>query len=84
MDFAQLGPEAEGWLREALGYLNFSSGAADPKFLRAINGLFGRLLEMDGGGSRRGGGCAASWRRVWRSFAAAATPSATWIRPPLS
>ena len=45
MDFDQLGPEAEGWVREALGYLNFSSGAADPKFLRAINSLFGRLTE---------------------------------------
>src|SRR5262245_28888280 len=27
-------------LEEAVGYLNFSSGASDPKFLRAINTLF--------------------------------------------
>ena len=27
-------------LEEAVGYLNFSSGASDPKFLRALNALF--------------------------------------------
>ena len=27
-------------LEEAVGYLNFSSGASDPKFLRTINALF--------------------------------------------
>jgi hypothetical protein len=31
-------------LQEAIGYLNFSSGASDPKFLRAVNTLF-RSLE---------------------------------------
>src|SRR5207244_4117199 len=30
-------------LEEAVGYLNFSSGATDPKFLRAINTLFGEV-----------------------------------------
>src|SRR5437763_3514345 len=27
-------------LEEAVGYLNFSNGASDPKFLRALNALF--------------------------------------------
>jgi hypothetical protein len=31
-------------LQEAIGYLNFSSGASDPKFLRALNALF-RSIE---------------------------------------
>ena len=33
-------------VREILGYLNFSSGASDAKFLRDLNQLFG-LLESD-------------------------------------
>jgi len=33
-----------GLLEEAVGYLNFSSGASDPKFLRNINSLF-RAIE---------------------------------------
>jgi hypothetical protein len=32
-------------LQEAIGYLNFSSGASDPKFLRAMNSLF-RSVEQ--------------------------------------
>src|SRR3954463_15334306 len=30
-------------LEEVVGYLNFSSGASDPKFLRAINTLFAAI-----------------------------------------
>jgi hypothetical protein len=30
-------------LEEAVGYLNFSSGASDPKFLRALNALFAKI-----------------------------------------
>src|SRR3954453_5097342 len=33
-------------LEEAVGYLNFSNGASDPKFLRALNSLFG-TVEVD-------------------------------------
>src|SRR5260370_21281666 len=37
-------------LEEAVGYLNFSSGASDPKFLRAINTLFAAVeRNCDGG-----------------------------------
>src|SRR5436305_1030477 len=33
-------------LDDAVGYLNFSSGASDPKFLRALNALFA-AIELD-------------------------------------
>lgn len=46
MRFVDLGPDAEVWLREAVGYLNFSSGASDPKFLRNLNALYA-LLDRD-------------------------------------
>lgn len=60
MDFDRLGPDAQAWVREALGYLNYSSGAADPKFLRAVNGLFGHLAAA-------GDGCPEPpWRRLRR------------------
>src|SRR5260370_38039576 len=37
-------------LEEAVGYLNFSSGASDPKFLRAISTLFAAVeCNCDGG-----------------------------------
>ena len=40
----QLGPEAWKRLEEIAGYLNFSSGAEEPRFLANLNALFG-LLE---------------------------------------
>lgn len=40
-----LGPEARKTVQECLGYLNFSSGAADPKFLGNLNDLFARLAK---------------------------------------
>ena len=40
------GLEAQGALQEMLGYLNFSSGAPDPRFQRNVNALFG-LIEAD-------------------------------------
>src|SRR4051794_5438397 len=41
-------PEAvlSALLEEAVGYLNFSSGATDPKFLRALNAIFA-VIERD-------------------------------------
>ena len=30
-------------LEEAVGYLNFSSGASDPKFLRAVSAIFAKI-----------------------------------------
>jgi hypothetical protein len=41
MDFDSLGPEAWKTVQEILGYLNFSSGAADSQFLKNVNDLFG-------------------------------------------
>jgi hypothetical protein len=40
--------DAATWalLEEAVGYLNFSNGASDPKFLRALNSLFA-TVEVD-------------------------------------
>ena len=45
-------------LREAIGYLNFSSGASDPCFLRALDALFASSVRGDeqGGGSQHGDG----------------------------
>lgn len=37
------GADAKVVLQEVLGYLNFSSGAPDPKFLRAVNLLYRRI-----------------------------------------
>jgi len=44
MDLAQLGLEGRQDLEEILGYLNYSSGSPDPRFLRSLNHLFG-LIE---------------------------------------
>ncbi len=33
-------------LEEAVGYLNFSNGASDPKFLRAVNSLFAAIEQL--------------------------------------
>jgi len=43
MDIDELGPEQQAILRSALGYLNFSSGAADAAFRRNINELFAAI-----------------------------------------
>ena len=45
MELDRLGPEARKLVQEVAGYLNFSSGASDARFLRAINDLFGRVAE---------------------------------------
>ena len=46
MDVRNVGQEAQPTLQEMLGYLNFSSGAPDPRFQRNTNALFG-LIEAD-------------------------------------
>jgi len=43
MELGQLGNDAWKIAQEILGYLNFSSGAPDPAFLRNVNDLFGRI-----------------------------------------
>ncbi len=40
MDWQRLGPEVRNFVRDILGYLNFSSGASDTAFLRSVNEVF--------------------------------------------
>lgn len=44
MDWQRPGPEVRPCARDILGYLNFSSGASDPAFLRRLNEVF-RAIE---------------------------------------
>ena len=43
MDHAKLGDDVALLARDILGYLNFSSGAPDPRFLKNFSDLFGRI-----------------------------------------
>ena len=49
MELDQLGPDATRNAQEILGYLNFSSGAPDPGFLKNLNDLFGLAGEASDG-----------------------------------
>ncbi len=57
MELDRLGPKARDLVQDIAGYLNFSSGAPDPRFLRAVNDLYGIIAE---GGEPRD--------RVWRTL----------------
>ena len=48
MERKKSGGTAAATARDILGYLNFSSGAADPHFLGNINELFGLLQDEPG------------------------------------
>ena len=51
MELNDLGGNARRLLQEILGYLNFSSGAADTRFLADLNELFGLVEgESEDGG----------------------------------
>src|SRR5262249_37422427 len=43
-----LTPDEETAVKEILGYLNFSSGAGDPRFARNLDRLHGWLVLVDG------------------------------------
>ena len=43
MDLNQLASDAGKTIQEILGYLNFSAGNPDPRFLQGINSLFGQI-----------------------------------------
>src|SRR3954465_12421822 len=45
MDIPPTRTESRAALQEALGYLNFSSGAPDPRFQRVVNDLYGQTEE---------------------------------------
>ena len=47
MELNDLGADALQLVEEILGYLNFSSGASDPTFLKNLNDLFGRIDTGD-------------------------------------
>ncbi len=47
MDPDRLGADAQQVMEEVLGYLNFSSGAPDPRFLENIDRLFARIEAAD-------------------------------------
>ncbi len=48
MNLEALGGDARKSAELVLGYLNFSSGASDPAFLRGLNQLFGAIEEASG------------------------------------
>ncbi|MGW8257671.1 MAG: hypothetical protein ACWGMZ_09320, partial [Thermoguttaceae bacterium] len=50
MDFNTLGSDVRQFIEEILGYLNFSSGSPDPKFLKNLNELFSRIDKRDSSG----------------------------------
>ena len=48
MDHTKLGDDATSLTRDILGYLNFSSGAPDPRFLKNLCDLIYSLSENPG------------------------------------
>lgn len=50
-NFPKPDQQCAAWLDEIVGYLNFSSGATDTKFLTKINQLYG-VIEQDGSRAR--------------------------------
>jgi hypothetical protein len=50
MKWNDLEADVRQLVEEILGYLNFSSGAPDPAFLKNLNDLFGRIDAQDRGG----------------------------------
>ncbi len=47
MDLGWLDPDARRDLEEVAGYLNYSSGSADPRFLGSLNHLFEAISQRD-------------------------------------
>jgi hypothetical protein len=77
MDPGGLGNPAEKLFQETLGYLNYSSGASDPRFLANVNQLFGELELQQPVPARRPRRAAATgeptWQALGRSLADALT-----------
>ncbi len=48
MDISQLGPDAVSALDDIAGYLNLSTGRADPQFERRVNELYRELEQTEG------------------------------------
>jgi hypothetical protein len=65
----RLGPDASCEVQEIVGYLNFSSGASDPRFLRSLNQLFGRLEPASNRRKpRAASGSEPAWRRTYEAL----------------
>ena len=47
MEKYSLGPEIEKAIEQVLGYMNFSSGLADPAFEQNLNQLWARVFDLD-------------------------------------
>jgi hypothetical protein len=45
MPLDPMSPDADRLVQDVAGYLNFSSGSSDPRFLQAINALFGGIAS---------------------------------------
>ena len=64
MGLTRLDPVARKHVEKIVGYLNFSSGAADAHFLRSVNELFG-WIDAQGVAVKRGGApVELAWRRM--------------------
>lgn len=67
MELDRLGPEARQEVQEIVGYLNFSSGTPDVRFLQNLNGLFARLEAQKtprAGRRKKGPAGKPAWQRV--------------------
>lgn len=65
MGLTRLDPDVRKHIEKILGYLNFSSGAADPHFLRSVNELFGWIVGQRAVGRRSD----APPEPIWRTMA---------------
>jgi len=60
MDLERLGPEGHKAVQEILGYLNYSSGTPDPRFLGSLNRLAGLIAALPA--PRRGSPRRPTWQ----------------------
>ena len=94
MQLEDLADEAPKLFEEILGYLNFSSGAADPRFLANLNNLWTRLrpppvTAREAAERKKPAPAEPAWRELdrgaplsaWSNWQQAARPSAAATRP---
>ncbi|HOM16933.1 MAG TPA: hypothetical protein PLQ00_06360, partial [Thermoguttaceae bacterium] len=82
MDWEMLSPPILKNLQEVVGYLNFSSGVRDPKFLHSFNELFGWMEASTGQRRPQSRGSKASKSRSGRKgpLQESEGESPTWLR----
>ena len=82
MDHTKPGDDPSSLAQDILGYLNFSSGTPDPRFLKNLDELFGRIAGRTGGaGTGLAGPGQSAARRVAGGPRRDATPFDRSIRP---